>query len=192
MKFVSSVILFFTLLTAASAQSANPLDAVAAQAAADTNKELAKEEEQVTRPVPALPEAPAPQTTCTKSNGEACPEWLHKTIGQYPPAPLPALTGVRSTPAGFWTFRTWKEPDLRTTKQVFTSKTFIILHAAFAAAVFVDIAHTHGAREKFHSELPVIPAFIGWDFLMDKYVSRSYSVEAPIYGIFHYTRDALK
>lgn len=95
--------------------------------------------------------------------------------------------------AGFWTFRqSWQDPPLRTNRQVLTSKTFLALHAALAIAIVVDIRHTHGARENWGSEAPVIPALAGMDYLMDRFFTRSFSVEAPIYGIVHYARDALR
>lgn len=95
--------------------------------------------------------------------------------------------------ATFWTFRqSWQDPPLRTNRQVFRSKTFWLLHGAYAASVIVDIKHTHGARESWGSELPAIPAIMGMDYLMDRFFTRAMAVEAPIYGIQHYVRDALR
>lgn len=131
------------------------------------------------------------QTTCTNNNGTDCPEWVHKLIGQYPPSPYIALP-TRQEAAGFWTMRSFNDAPLRTNKQILKSKSFWGLNSAFAAVVIYDVRHTHGVRESAGSEYPVIPAVIALDYLMDRFVSRSLSVEAPVYGIIHYTRDALK
>jgi hypothetical protein len=56
----------------------------------------------------ALPNAPSATqaTTCTARNGKACPEWVHKLIGQYPPLPDsgPQFERDAST-VHFWTYR---------------------------------------------------------------------------------------
>ena len=108
-----------------------------------------------------------------------------------PDAPNPQQTN--NTRAGFFSFRqSWRDPPLRTNRQTFTSKTFLIFHCAFAASVAIDIQHTHGARENWASEGAVIPAVVGLDYLMDRFFTRAMAVEAPIYGIVHYSRDAVK
>lgn len=130
-------------------------------------------------------------TTCTENNGSPCPEWLHKLIGQYPPRPDIPLPN-RTEAANFFTFRTFNQPVLRTNRQVFHSKTFILLNAGYAASVIADVKYTHGVRETARSEYPVIPAIIGLDYCMDRFMSRSFSVEAPVYGMIHYLKDLKK
>jgi hypothetical protein len=105
------------------------------------------------------------------------------------PTPPPR---TRPTP-GFFTFRkSYKDPPLRTNKEVFHSKTFLLLNGALLAAVVVDIQHTHGARESWGSELPAVGGAIGLDYLMDRFFTRAYAVEGPIFGIQHYVRDAFR
>lgn len=109
-------------------------------------------------------------------------------LAQLPNAPVP-----QPKPAHFFTFRgSWQAPPLRTNRQSLESKTFLLLHGALLAAVIVDVRHTHAARENYPSELPAVAAVTGMDYLMDRFVTRSFSVEAPVYGIQHYVRDALK
>jgi hypothetical protein len=116
---------------------------------------------------------------------------------QLPDAPS-AAQGMRyaetpAKPAGFFTFRKGPGfPPLRSTKEVFGSKLFWGLHGAYVAAVITDIRFTHGRREDWGSEGPVIPVVVGADYLMDRFFSRAFSVEAPVYGIQHYVRDAMK
>lgn len=97
------------------------------------------------------------------------------------------------TRVGFWTFRNGPNyPSLRSNREVFRSKTFLILNGLYAASVVTDVEYTHGKREARASEYPVIPAIIGLDYVMDRFFTRAFSVEAPIYGIQHYVRDAFK
>lgn len=93
---------------------------------------------------------------------------------------------------GFFIFRKLDAPALRTNKQELRSKMFLIVHGLAFAAVIADIKHTHGARETWGSELPAVAGITGMDYVLDRFVSRSLSFEAPIYAIIHYTRDALR
>lgn len=94
---------------------------------------------------------------------------------------------------GFFTFRkSPNDPPLRTNREVFHSKTFLLLNGAFAASVITDVEYTRGKRETRGSEYPIIPAIIGLDYVMDRFFTRAYSVEGPIYGIQHYVRDAFR
>jgi hypothetical protein len=109
-----------------------------------------------------------------------------------PDAPS-ATKPVEAKPARFLTFRkSWQDPPLRTHKQVFHSKRFLFLHAAYAASVIADIQHTHGKREDWPSEGPVIPAIIGLDYIAARFFCECYSVGPPIYAVQHYVRDALR
>lgn len=136
-------------------------------------------------------------TPCVDNAGKPCPEWLHRLIGQYPPlpdAPLPQRADLGMPPATFWTFRTFRQPALRSNRQVLRSKTFWVLHVAAAASVVAACRnHSVGNRENpgcWGSELPAVGAMSGLDFLADRWVSRSLAVEAPIYAVQHYIRAA--
>ena len=76
----------------------------------------------------AIPDAPSTTqaTTCTERNGKPCPAWVHKLIGQYPPAPESGSPLPRDpSTVHFWTYRGWQEPPLRSNKEVFRSKVFL-------------------------------------------------------------------
>ena len=77
-------------------------------------------------------------TTCTEKNGNPCPEWVHKLIGQYPPSPESEIqTEQDPSSVHFWTYRGWQDPPLRTNKQVFHSKVFLAAHIGGAIAMIV-------------------------------------------------------
>lgn len=94
---------------------------------------------------------------------------------------------------GFWTLRkSWQDPPLRTSKEVLHSKTFLILNTLYAVSVVTDVEYTHGRAETRISEYPAMVGVIGLDYVMDRFFTRAYSVEGPIYGIQHYVRDAFR
>lgn len=110
-----------------------------------------------------------------------------------PDAPSAVRDKPTSQPAGFWTFRkSPNAPPLRTNRQVFKSKTFLILNGCYVASVITDVEYTHGRAETRVSEYPAMLAIIGLDYVMDRFFTRAYSIEGPIYGIQHYVRDAFK
>jgi hypothetical protein len=99
------------------------------------------------------------------------------------PAPQPKAT--------FWTFRGhWQAPPLRSSREVLTGKKFIALHVALMATFLIDHRLTRGERETYGSEVPAILAVTGVDYLSDRVFTEAFTVEAPIYGIQHYARDA--
>jgi hypothetical protein len=116
----------------------------------------------------------APDTVCIGPN--SC-GW-HQ-VKEIPPAPVTFLTFRKS----------WQDPPLRTNREEFHSKLFWVASGALFASFVVDNRVTHNAREHWGSEAPAIGAVIGLDYVMDRFFSRSMSVEAPIYGIQHYLRD---
>lgn len=135
-----------------------------------------------------VPDAPSTVTpTCTENSGKPCPEWVHKLVGQYPPAPdSPDATRV----AQFFTFNTDSRATLKPDKKSWAIFTFT--HVALAVTFAVDHKLTHGVRENSSSEIPAILGVTGLDFLAFKCISPSLSVEAPVYAIVHYARDATK
>jgi hypothetical protein len=128
-------------------------------------------------------------TTCVENSGKPCPEWLHKLIGQYPPVPdYREAQAIRY--ASFFTFNKDTKAALHPDKKSWGL--FIGAHAAGALAFAIDHHVTHGARETNGSEIPAIAGVAALDFVMFKCVSPSLSVEAPMYEVQHYWRDAVK
>lgn len=115
-------------------------------------------------------------------------------MAQLPDAPRPnTWEGINGKPATLFSFRAASgDPPLRTNRQAMTSKRFLILHVALFASFVVDNRVTHGARERWHSELPAIVGVSGMDYLTSRYFTEASSVEAPLYGVQHYVRDVLK
>lgn len=129
-------------------------------------------------------------TTCTKSNGKPCAEWVHTMVGQYPPDSWPTREqSEQARVTGFFHFRSdWNSPALRNTKLSWAL--FIGSHAGLGLTYAIDHHLTHGARENNGSEVPAILGVSAMDFLMFKCVSPALSIGAPIYGMEHYARDA--
>lgn len=107
-----------------------------------------QDEQQPERFIPPQIVLPKKDTTCTKSNGDLCPEWLHKLIGQYPPAAQPS--NLLHTPlpqrmekAGFWSFRGLGDPALRTNSEVFHDKTLLGTEGFWLGSIVYDAELTH-------------------------------------------------
>ena len=135
-----------------------------------------------------IPNAPsATQTsTCTERNGNPCPEWVHKLVGQYPPLLEPSLRSPRDpSTVHFWTYRGWQEPPLRTNKEVFRSKLFLATHVGGAIAMIVACRNPR-SREKWHSEVPAVGAMLGIDYLQFRFVGGPNAIGPAIYQMIHY------
>lgn len=128
-----------------------------------------------------LPDAPQPQLSASDTMIPGASQAERETWKQF--------SGKQAT---FFTFRkSYQDPPLRTNRQAF-SKKFIILHALLLTSFIVDNRVTHGAREKWDSEVPAILGGGTLDYAMTRFFTEAYSVEGPVYGIQHYVRDALK
>jgi hypothetical protein len=140
----------------------------------------------------SVPDAPSTtkQTTCTENNGKPCPEWLHKMIGQYPPAPYPSYGTVKH--AGFFTLGNPNGPQLRSGKTMLKSKVWWVGNGLMWAAVVTDVRYTHGARENAWSEYPAVAGVSALSYVTDRWIDRSFSVGEYAYTIQHYVRDAFK
>lgn len=141
-----------------------------------------------------LPDAPSTtKTTCTEKNGNPCPEWEHKLIGQYPPLPESKTPQPARDPSSvhFWTYRGWQEPPLRTNKQVFHSKIFLVAHVGGAAAMIVA-CHSRRSGENWDSEAPAVAALFGMDYLQFHFVGAPNAVAPPIYEMIHYSRASTR
>lgn len=104
---------------------------------------------------------------------------------------LPTNPVPQPKPASFFTFRSsWKSPALKPNKKSWAI--FAAAHVALGITLAYDIHHTHGARETVDSEVPAVLAVSALDFAAFKFFSPALSIEAPIYGIQHYARDAAK
>jgi len=137
----------------------------------------------------ALPNAPSvtETTTCTERNGKACPEWVHKLIGQYPRG---AETGdwqpIRDpSSVHFWTYRGWQEPPLRSNKEVFRSKVFLATHIGGAIALIVACRNKR-SREHWDSEVPAVGAVFALDYLQFRFIGGPNAVAPAIYEMIHY------
>ena len=136
----------------------------------------------------ALPDAPSATqaTTCTGRNGKACPEWVHKLIGQYPPLSDSGLQPERDpSTVHFWTYRGAGDPPLRTTKQVLRSKVFVATHIGGAIAMIVACRNQR-SREEWHSEVPAVGALLGLDYLQFRFIGGPNAVAPAIYEMIHY------
>lgn len=145
------------------------------------------------------PDAPSQRHCYTNADSKG-------TMIEIPCDQVPKVSNVRDwTPVvvvpsqpGFWTFRAKKgtvfadQPALRTNRDEWHSKLFLVANGALLAAAVTDVEYTHGKRESRGSEYPAMFAVIGIDYLMDRFFTRAFSVEGPIYGIQHYVRDAFR
>ena len=138
----------------------------------------------------ALPDAPS-QTTCV-NKGKPCPEIVHKLIGQYPPKPE-VYTSVRTgPPAKFFTFRgSWEDPPLRTNKEMFKSKTFVLSQLGAVTAMIVACRNPR-SHEEWHSEVPAVIFMSGFSYLGGRFFTQSFAVAPGVYGIIHYSIAAAK
>jgi len=142
-----------------------------------------------------LPNAPSitKAATCTETNGKPCPAWLHKLIGQYPPAPESATpqTEQDSSSVHFWTYRGWQDPPLRTNKQVFHSKIFLAAHVGGAVAMIVA-CRSPRSGESWGSEVPAVTALFGMDYLQFRFVGGPNAMAPAIYEMIHYSRASTR
>jgi len=136
-----------------------------------------------------LPETPSatPATTCTENNGKPCPARLHKLIGQYPPLQESGKLRPQRDPSSvhFWTYRGWQEPPLRTNKQVFHSKVFLAAHIGGAMAMIVA-CRTKNSGKDWGSEVPVVTAIFGMDYVQFRFVGGPNAVGPAVYEMIHY------
>jgi len=136
-----------------------------------------------------LPNAPSTtqSTTCTENNGKPCPGWVHKLIGQYPPAPASGILETYRDPSSvhFWTYRGWQDPPLRTNKQVFRSKAFLAAHIGGAIAMIVA-CRTKNSGENWGSDVPAVAAIFGMDYMQFRFVGGPNAVGAPVYEMIRY------
>jgi len=140
-----------------------------------------------------LPDAPAPSTTCI-SHEKACPEWLHKLIGQYPP--VPARLGLGPTmpgPVHVYTFRKhWDDPPLRTYRKTFTSPWFLASQGVMIASMVVACRRSRYTGEEFHSEAPFTVGVFGLNLLVDRYLDELYAVGSAALVSQHYIRATIE
>ena len=135
-----------------------------------------------------LPDSPSitQATSCTKNNGQPCPEWLHTLIGQYPPSAEWNVQPQRDpSTVHFWTYRGIYDPPLRGNKQVFRSKAFLATHVGAAIAMIVA-CRTKNSGEEWHSEVPAVAAVFGLDYLQFRFVGGPNAIGGPVYQMVHY------
>ncbi|HET6175656.1 MAG TPA: hypothetical protein VFE61_01910 [Candidatus Sulfotelmatobacter sp.] len=143
----------------------------------------------------SLPNAPSTTqvTPCKENNGQPCPEWVHKLIGQYPPLPESTMTYATRDPATvhFWTYRGLQDPPLRNNKEVFRSKIFLATHVGGAIAMIVA-CRTKNSKEDWGSEARAVPARFGMDYLQFRFVGGPSAVAPAIYEMIHYSRASTR
>jgi len=139
-----------------------------------------------------LPDAPAPSSTCV-SQDKPCPEWLHKLIGQYPPASESGMLPLQRDPSSvhFWTYRGLDEPPLRTNREVFRSKAFIAAHVGGLIAMIVA-CRAKNSREHWDSEVPAVAAIFGMDYLQFRFIGGPNAVGPAVYEMIHYGRASTR
>ena len=149
--------------------------------------------QQTSATTPMLPDAPSTTaaTTCTKNNGKPCPKWLHRLIGQYPPAPDSQIPERRDKPASFWTYRGALEPPLRTTKEVFHSKVFMTAHVLEVGAMVVACHHKKSGEE-WGQAIPISGVLLGLDYLQFRFVGGANAIAAPIAVTIYYIRESAR
>jgi hypothetical protein len=142
-----------------------------------------------------LPNAPSatPTTTCTDNNGRPCAQWVHKLIGQYPPAPETGMLRLERDPSTvrFWTYRGWEDPPLRTNREVFRSKLFIAAHVGGAIAMIMA-CRSRTSKEHWDSEVPAVAAIFGMDYLQFRFIGGPNAVAPAVYEMIHYGRASTR
>ena len=140
-----------------------------------------------------LPDAPAPSTTCV-SHDQPCPEWLHKLIGQYPPAALrQGMPSVMPGPVHVYTFRKhWDDPPLRTYRKTFTSPWFVASQGVMIASMVIACRRSRYTGEEFHSEAPYTAGVFGLNLLVDRYLDELYAVGSAALVSQHYIRATIE
>jgi len=116
-------------------------------------------------------------------------------FGQVPDAPQPqpkTWEQAKGHSATFLTFRGhWQDPPLRTNKQMFHSKTFLLSTVGGAAAMIVA-CHNKRSGEDFASEVPAVIGVDALAYLGGRYFTQSYAVGPGIYQMVHYSISATK
>ena len=101
---------------------------------------------------------------------------------------------ITAPQATFLTFRSdWNAAPLRTNRQAFNKK-FVLLHAGAFLAV-VAACRDRSSTENpgcWGSELPAVMAMTGFDYAATRLVCECFSVEAPIYAMYHYGKAATR
>jgi len=110
-------------------------------------------------------------------------------FAQLPEAPQPQPGPKHIT---FWTFRkSWQDPPLRTNKQMFRSKTFLLSTIGGAAAMIVACRNKRSG-EDFASEVPAVIGIDALAYLGGRYFTQSYAVAPGVYEMIHYSISAAK
>lgn len=95
-------------------------------------------------------------------------------------------------PAGFWTFR--KGPDapiLRSNKEMFKSKTYVLSMAGGAIAMVVACRNKRSG-EDFASEVPAVIGVDAMSYLMGRFFAMPLAVGPQVYEMVHYSIAATK
>ena len=116
-----------------------------------------------------------------------CPWFV--SAQELPDTPQPQQT---ITNRGFFAFRgSWQDPPLRTNRQMFKSKTFI-LSAVGGDVAMVVACRNPRSKERWDSEVPAVFAVDGLAYLGGRFFTQSYAVAPGIYKIIHYSIAAAR
>ena len=142
-----------------------------------------------------LPDTPSSsqRTRCTHKNGRPCSHLLETIIGPYPPSPNSGVPQSPRDPATvrFVTYRSLGEPPLRTNKEVFHSKLFIVTHVGGAAAMVVACRNKNSGYS-WGEQVPAVGALFALDYLQFRFVGGPNAIGPPVYEMIKYGRGSTK
>ena len=141
----------------------------------------------------SIPDAPIQQktTTCIENNGNPCPHWLHKLIGQYPPIADDNIEYPKYGP-GVFSFRTKKDRELATNRQALHSKFFWVSNGMLTTSMIVACTHDRTTGENFGSEAGAVGGVIVLNYISYRFLSPSFLFGTNGYGTYHYIHSFFK
>ena len=99
---------------------------------------------------------------------------------------------AKGKPARFITFRSkYKDPLLRSNKQVFKSPTFLLAQGAMILAM-VAACRNPRSGEDWSSEAPAVGAVLAMDYLSFRVFGGLYATGPASYATWHYAKAAMK
>lgn len=141
----------------------------------------------------SLPDAPSTieATTCTKNNGKPCSKFALRAVGQYPPVSDSEIPDHRNSPASFWTYRGGQDPPLRTSKEVFRSKIFILTHVGEAVAAIV-VCRNKKSGQDCGQTIPLSGGLVALDYLEFRFIGGPNAIGPPIALMIYYSHESTR
>lgn len=116
---------------------------------------------------------------------------------ELPDAPKPsgdvhnAASKLRDDPK-FFSFRgSWQDPPLRTNRQMFRSKTYVLSQIGGFVAMAVACRNKRSG-ESWGSEVPAVLLVDGMAYLGGRFFTQSYAVAPGVYEMVHYSQAAAR